>query len=67
MKPSTSAPVSMRELFAPIKADPLAGIKALVAEADSGRRRCDSPRPRPAMPAPTTFHPRPALRCPIRR
>ena len=40
---ATTSPIPAAVLFAPVVRDPLAGIKALIAEADSGVRRCDPP------------------------
>jgi hypothetical protein len=43
-------PVPVGELLAGVRCDPVAGLLDLIAEADSGRRRCD---PAKAQPLPT--------------
>jgi hypothetical protein len=46
---AATSPIPAAVLFAPVVRDPVAGPKALIAEADSGVRRCD-PQYGPALP-----------------
>lgn len=63
MKPAAPVPVAV--LVAPVLRDPVEGMRALIAEANSGKRRCDPPHTGLLRVIPTTH--RNAPRCPLRR